>query len=209
MRRCHLLSLCGAAVVSLFSPGAGLSAAETDAAPKEVPQIAAPTRTDLKLEAEPTDSADGKEGTGVVANPVNHIREGIFYLIRPVSVQTDDGVLGLNPGTIVSLQPDGTYRGQGHKLEITPAFLTNDPLIGLQAAAADRATQTEVQEGLKAGAASEREAKMRGVAKKSATPAPRRVPPRAQKPAGSKLGVSGGLQGSKIERSTGLGGKSK
>ena len=181
------------------------TATDTAATPLEA---AAAEKATEEADTAPAEKVLPKAAAG--AKDPMRIREGIFYLTRPMSVQTEDGVVGLNPGTVVSQQPDGSYQAKGHKVELSPAQLTNDPLIAERAATADHADQTQIQQNSNAAATAAQEAESRAAAAKPvAPPKPKRANVRPVPPKSSQLEMSTGLKGGKIERSQGLGGKGK
>lgn len=74
--------------------------------------------------------------------------EGTFYLLSRVSVNTDDGIVGLRPGTRVVLQPDGKYQADGHLLDIQADLLTNDLRVAAQIVHMDQSTQAAIRQAL-------------------------------------------------------------
>jgi hypothetical protein len=71
--------------------------------------------------------------------------EGVFFLRTRLSVPSDDGIIGLKPGTQVIKQPDGRYLADGHILEIPEAQLTSDLRVAAQIAGADQAAQAAIR----------------------------------------------------------------
>jgi hypothetical protein len=66
---------------------------------------------------------------------------GVFYLVSAVSIQTNDGILGFKPGTQVVKQSDGSFIGNGHKLQLNATQVTNDLRVARQVIAADENAQ--------------------------------------------------------------------
>jgi hypothetical protein len=71
---------------------------------------------------------------------------GVFYLVSTVSIQTKDGIFGLKPGTQVVKQSDGSFIGNGHKLQLNATQVTNDLRIARQVIAADENAQNVLRQ---------------------------------------------------------------
>ena len=99
----------------------------------------------------------------VATPPPNYFApEGVFYLVRAVSVESDSGLVGLKPGTKVVRQPDGSFRTDEHTLKLAPDQITNDLRVLQQVSGADAAAQ----------AALRRQATSSAPAPKTTTPKP-------------------------------------
>lgn len=114
------------------------AAPETSAAPE--PELSATTPI-------PTIAVAPVATPAATPIPRQYAPEGVYFLIKKVSVTTDDGIFGLKPGTKVTQQPDGTYRdAEGHNLTLTPDQITNDLEIAGRAMNADAATQAALRQ---------------------------------------------------------------
>ena len=80
--------------------------------------------------------------------PNNFTPDGIYFLTTRISVPSDDGVVGLRPGTRVVRQPDSRYLADGHILDIPAAQLTNDLRVAARIAGADQTAQTVIRQAL-------------------------------------------------------------
>ena len=82
-----------------------------------------------------------------VATPAAHLApEGVFYLIAAARVETNDGIIGLPPGTGVKLVRPGIYLTPAGETPLPPEQLTNDMDIARQARDSDRAAQSAVKQ---------------------------------------------------------------
>ena len=75
---------------------------------------------------------------------------GTFFLLRPKSIETADGIIGLKPGTLVLRQEDGSFAADGQKIEVTEAELTNDLDIASRVAGTDARVQAAIRGNLTA-----------------------------------------------------------
>jgi hypothetical protein len=81
---------------------------------------------------------------------------GVFYLVSTVSIQTNDGILGFKPGTQVVKQSDGSFIGNGHKLQLNATQMTNDLRVARQVIAADENAQNLLRQRQQQAAAAQR-----------------------------------------------------
>lgn len=71
--------------------------------------------------------------------PASHLApEGVFFLTVAKSIMTDDGIIGLPPGTKVLRQAEGAYLAGEHKLTLRADEVTNDLRMAQQLAQAAR-----------------------------------------------------------------------
>lgn len=94
--------------------------------------------------------------------------EGVFYLVQKVSVETDAGIVGLNPGTKAVRQPDGRFLADGHTVNLQPSQMTNDLTLAQQAMSTDQSSQQRIRQVMAARAAAT-------PPPAKATPTPRKV----------------------------------
>jgi len=70
---------------------------------------------------------------------------GVFYLLTPAHVETKDGIIGLPPGTRVTLVRPGIYLTPSGKVSLDETQLTNDLGKARAASANDRAAQAALR----------------------------------------------------------------
>jgi hypothetical protein len=119
----------------------GTSKEEGDDTPPD--QVATMPPTSPEAPADASSAA----GTSAAATPEppQFAPPGVFYLLASTSIETDAGVFGLKPGTQVVKQTDGSFIGEGHKLQLTPAQITNDLRVVRKVMAADDQAQNALR----------------------------------------------------------------
>jgi len=75
---------------------------------------------------------------------------GVFFLLSPVSVTTDDGITGLRPGTRLIQRADGRFTAEGLTLELRSDQITRDLQVAARIAGADQAAQAAIRQALQA-----------------------------------------------------------
>ena len=73
---------------------------------------------------------------------------GVVFLLKPVSIETADGVFGLEPGTAMTRLPDGTFLARGHKVKVAEDKVTNVIQVAANAFRADQAAQILLRKSL-------------------------------------------------------------
>jgi hypothetical protein len=61
-------------------------------------------------------------------------------------VETDAGIVGLNPGTQAVKQPDGRYLADGHIVQLEASQITNNLALAQQAISADHSAQQRIRQ---------------------------------------------------------------
>lgn len=89
---------------------------------------------------------------------------GMFYLLQNASITTDDGIIGLKPGTLLRQTAPGTYAVEGHEVKLPDHQVTNNLRIAGQYASAAASAQAAIRQTLQQRAAE--------VAQAQATPTP-------------------------------------
>jgi hypothetical protein len=78
---------------------------------------------------------------------------GVYFLIAPASVTTDDGIIGLKPGTRLAAKAPGEYTdAAGHLLHLRPDQVTNNLRIATMAAEADANAQAVLRQAIASAA---------------------------------------------------------
>lgn len=83
---------------------------------------------------------------------------GVYFLTTAVSVETADGIIGIQPGTTVMKQADGSFLAGTQKLKLKEGQFTNDMQVAARVAGADAAAQAALQRATQATAAANRAA---------------------------------------------------
>lgn len=149
-RRIAVLTACMVALASCTKPVAE-APPEPEPAPATPPPVATPAPA-TPVAVAPTPVPDP------LAPP------GVFYLLQNASITTDDGIIGLKPGTMLQQTGPGTYTVQGHELTLPDNQVTNNLRIAGQYSAAAAAAQAAIRQTLQQRAAQ--------VAQAQATPTP-------------------------------------
>lgn len=178
-------------------------------APPEAPAETTPEPPQAKLEAPapaPTASTTTPPppAAAPAATPAPTLApEGVFYLVQKVSVETDAGIVGLNPGTKAVKQPDGRFLADGHTVSLQPAQITNDLALARQAVSADYSAQQRLRQVMAARAAATPVPSSGASESQEIAVAPRTAPPAAQQSGqytseyvDPNAGREGGLQAS-------------
>jgi hypothetical protein len=71
-------------------------------------------------------------------------------VLKPVSIPTEDGLFGLEPGAAVTKLASGKYMAQGKEVELAPNQVTNEIRVAELAFAADQAAQARMRSVLAA-----------------------------------------------------------
>jgi hypothetical protein len=161
--------------------------AEEDTSSQPAPAPAPTASPAATPEPVPTAAA----ATPAPAAPAPNISapEGVYYLRTRLSVPTDDGIVGLKPGTQVIKQPDGRYLADGHILEIPAEQLTNDLRIAARIAGADQAAQAAI-----------RQATQLAASLPPVSAAPAQVPPASTSPLASPASTQPASSGAPLNR---------
>lgn len=135
-----LIPLCvGLLVVGCQKPPATAPVADVTPTPPPTTPIPAPPQPIVKAATpEPETPEPAPPAAPVLAPP------GVFFLTSRISVSTDDGFVGLPPGTRVVKQADGRYLADGHTLEIPADQLTNDLGVAAQITAGEKAARAQI-----------------------------------------------------------------
>jgi len=165
----------------------GTSKEEGDDTPPD--QVATMPPTSPEAPADASSAA----GTSAAATPEppQFAPPGVFYLLASTSIETDAGVFGLKPGTQVVKQTDGSFIGEGHKLQLTPAQITNDLRVVRKVMAADDQAQNALR--MRQQQAAAQRAAAAAATPAAVTPAGKRTTPRpnatpTRPPMGGALG---------------------
>jgi hypothetical protein len=74
---------------------------------------------------------------------------GVYFLVAPASVTTEDGIIGLKPGTRLESKSPGEYSdAAGHVLHLRPEQVTNNLRIATIAAQADANAQASLRQAI-------------------------------------------------------------
>ena len=85
--------------------------------------------------------------------------EGVFFLLAKASVMTDDGIVGLPPGTKVTKVEAGSYKDdQGRTLSLKDEQVTNNLRLAKEAAGADGRAQAALRQAIAQREAMQRKA---------------------------------------------------
>lgn len=100
-------------------------------------------------EPTPAPSASPTPTPVAAATPVptpNHFAPpGVYFLVVPVSVVTDEGITGLRPGTRVTQRADGRFQAESQVIDLQSNQITNDLWVAAQAAGSDQAAQAMIR----------------------------------------------------------------
>ena len=118
-----------------------LAPASAEAAPPSAAVAPEPALPEAKPPAAPIP---------VVVMPARLAPAGVFFLLRPISFEQAEGVVGLEPGTAVRKTEEGTYEAQGHRFQLSDDQVTNDISVAERAFAADEASQSRLRAALAA-----------------------------------------------------------
>ena len=120
--------------------------------------------------------------------------DGIFFLLRKKSVETDAGIVGLRPGARVIRQADGKFSVEGMVVALEPGEITNDLDLAAHVAGADARAQAAIRQTLAARpmAANPPEAASEPPSTNSRSE-PVSAPPASTQRAGSSLGGTNSL----------------
>jgi hypothetical protein len=124
----------------------------TDESP-EAPPVATPAPSTPA--PAPTVSAPAPETPPPVvqATPAPQLAPpGVFYLVKSVSIETSDGILGLKPGQLLREIRPGVYRADTNEVTLRPDQVTNDMGLARRLMTQDQAIQTALRQQLAAQA---------------------------------------------------------
>jgi hypothetical protein len=133
-------------------------------------------------EKQTTAPAQQSKAVAAAATPVPVERtiapDGVWFTTQRVSVTTNDGIIGIEPGTEVKAVGKGVYEWQGRKLKLTAGQVTNDLRVAQSAAAGHQSQQAALaaySSKMKQAAAENEAQKKAALANRAAvqhTPAP-------------------------------------
>lgn len=136
----------------------------------------------------------------VVATPVPDplAPPGRFYLLQPVSITTQDGIIGLKPGRVLQQTGPGSYAVDGHTVQLRGDQVTNNLRIAGHYARADAAAQVAIRQNLQQSAAQQAAAAAEAQAfeKRAAADGAARQAPKTEKIASGVNRQASGLESS-------------
>jgi hypothetical protein len=105
------------------------------------------SETAAPVSGEETKGATPAPSTALATPEPNYLAPaGVYFLTKRVSIPSDDGVIGLVPGTKAIKQEDGRYLADGHLLEIPANELTNDLRVAMKLSNLDQASQAAIRQ---------------------------------------------------------------
>lgn len=128
----------------------GFAGCKKPVATEQPPEETSPTAAPAPATPEPKAVAVATP-TPAQATPAPELAPpGVFYLVTAARVETNDGVVGLPPGTGVKLVRPGIYLTPAGEVPLNPAQLTNDMGVARRAANIEKNTQAAIQQRIAA-----------------------------------------------------------
>ena len=137
---------------------AGCKKNEVTDQPAEAPSVATPAPSAPApaptVSAPPVSApAPATPAPVVQATPAPQLAPpGVFYLVKAVSIETSDGILGLKPGQLLREIRPGVYRADTNEVTLRPEQVTNDMGLARRLMTQDQAVQTALRQQLAAPA---------------------------------------------------------
>jgi hypothetical protein len=114
---------------------------------------------------------------------------GVFILLQKASITSDDGIVGLKPGTVLRQVSPGTYSVDGREVTLRDDQVTNNLRIAAQYTAADASAQAAIRQTRQQRAAAAQAAQ----ATPTPTPAPASTARASSSSSSAKLGSGTGV----------------